>query len=211
MLACRKKKRLFFAFLRRVKASAKRGRSARYALPRRACIALYAHFALAFTSLKKRRKKITHLPLPHWYCSWGKTELFNYSLFSLPSPLLLIFSMCTRRRFNILPRIWSPIIPESRSPISSCHFTSKEGQDPWFIHFRHATRLKLWKSCLLNIISRTFNWSQINNLNFRYRLQNCRFFFFAKIRTVLQSSLLVILFYQGVKQHFKIDLIFFSN
>ena len=150
-VSLQKKKRLFFAFFRRITgggAIAKRGRSTRYALPRRACIALYAHFSLAFTRLKKAKKKITHLPLPHWYCSWGKTELFNYSLFSLPSPHLtsssaiLIFSMCTRRWFNILPRIWSPIIPESRSPISSCHFTSKEGQDPWCIP-RGGTRRKI--------------------------------------------------------------------
>ena len=94
------------------------------------------------------------------------------------SSAILIFSMCTRRWFNILPRIWSPIIPESRSPISSCHFTSKEGKDPWCIHFHHAARLKLWKSFFLNILSRTFNWSQTDNLNFRYRLQNSRLFFF---------------------------------
>ena len=165
----------------------------------------------------KSRKKVTHLPLPHWYSTTVEERLKCLTIlyFHFPhltsSSAILIFSMCTRVRVNILPRIWSPIIPESRSSISSCHFASKEGQDPWFIHFHHAARLKLWKSCFLNIISRTFNWSQINNLNFRYRLPNCRFFFFAKIRTVLQSSLLVILFYQGVKRHFKIDLIFFSN
>ena len=95
--------------------------------------------------------------------------------------------MCTRRWFDILPRIWSPIIPESRSPISSCHFTSKEGQDRWCVHFHHTSRLKFWKSFFLNIISRTFNWSQIDNLNFCYRLQNSRLFFSSQNRCSVKS------------------------
>ena len=172
-------------------------------------------FHLPLPAWKRRKKKLPTYPSLTGTAVEERLNCLTILYFHFPhltsSSAILIFSMCTRRRFDILPGIWSPIIPESRSPISSCHFASKEGQDPWFIHFHHAARLKLWKSCFLNIISRTFNWSQINNLNFRYRLQNCRFFFFAKIRTVLQSSLLVILFYQGVKRHFKIDLIFFSN
>ena len=131
----------------------------------------------------KRRKKITHLPLPHWYSTAVEERLNCLTIlyFHFPhltsSSAILIFSMCTRRWFNILPRIWSPIIPESRLPISSCHFTSKEGQDRWCIHFHHTARLKLWKSFFLNIISRMFYWSQIDNLNFCYRLQNTRLFF----------------------------------
>lgn len=100
----------------------------------------------------KSRKKITHLPLPHWYSTAVEERLncFTILYFHFPhltsSSAILIFSMCTRRWFNILPRIWSPIIPQPRSSISSCHFTSKEGQVPWCIHLHHAARLKLWKS-----------------------------------------------------------------
>ena len=150
-VSLQKKKRLFFAFFRRITggggAIAKRGRSARYALPRRACIALYAHFSLAFTRLKKaKKKKLPTYPSLTGTAVEERLNCLTILYFHFPhltsSSAILIFSMCTRRWFNILHRIWSPIIPESRSPISSCHFTSKEGQDPWCIP-RGGTRRKI--------------------------------------------------------------------
>ena len=127
-------------------ANAKRGRSPRYALPRRACIALYAHFSLAFTRLKKAKKKLPTYPSLTGTAVEERLNCLTILYFHFPhltsSSAILIFSMCMRRWFNILPRIWSLIIPESRSPISSCHFTSKEGQDPWCIP-RGGTRRKI--------------------------------------------------------------------
>ena len=131
---------------------------------------------LPLLAWKRRKKKLPTYPSLSGTAVEERLNCLTILYFRFPhltsSSEILIFSMCTRRRFDILPRIWSPIIPESRLLISSC-----QGQDRWCIHFHHTARLKLWKSFFLNILSRTFNWSQIDNLNFCYRRQNSRLFF----------------------------------
>ena len=152
VLACRKKKRLFFAFFRRItgvgggEQSQSEGEAQDTPCPDARVSPSMPTFHLPLPAWKRRKKKLPTYPSLTGTAVEERLNCLTILYFHFPhltsSSAILIFSMCTRRWFNILPRIWSPIIPESRSPISSCHFTSKEGQDPWCIP-RGGTRRKI--------------------------------------------------------------------
>ena len=151
-VSLQKKKRLFFAFFRRITGGGGGGNRKARAKPkiRLAPTRVYRPLCPLFTCLyppeKGEKKKLPTYPSLTGTAVEERLNCLTILYFHFPhltsSSAILIFSMCTRRWFNILPRIWSPIIPESRSPISSCHFTSKEGQDPWCIP-RGGTRRKI--------------------------------------------------------------------
>ena len=151
-VSLQKKKRLFFAFFRRITGGgggsnrkAREKRKIRLA-PTRVYRPLCPLFTCLYPPEKGEKKKLPTYPSLTGTAVEERLNCLTILYFHFPhltsSSAILIFSMCTRRWFNILPRIWSPIIPESRSPISSCHFTSKEGQDPWCIP-RGGTRRKI--------------------------------------------------------------------
>ena len=149
-VSLQKKKRLFFAFFRRITGGggnrkAREKRKIRLA-PTRVYRPLCPLFTCLYQPEKGEKKKLPTYPSLTGTAVEERLNCLTILYFHFPhltsSSAILIFSMCTRRWFNILPRIWSPIIPESRSPISSCHFTSKEGQDPWCIP-RGGTRRKI--------------------------------------------------------------------
>ena len=149
-ISLQKKKRLFFAFFRRITGGggnrkAREKRKIRLA-PTRVYRPLCPFFTCLYPPEKGEKKKLPTYPSLTGTAVEERLNCLTILYFHFPhltsSSAILIFSMCTRRWFNILPRIWSPIIPESRSPISSCHFTSKEGQDPWCIP-RGGTRRKI--------------------------------------------------------------------
>ena len=149
LLACRKKTSIFrFSQASKGKRKVREKRKIRLAPTR-----VYRPLSPLCTCLyppEKGEKKLPTYPSLTGTAVEERLNCLTIIYFHFPhltsSSAILIFSMCTRRWFDILPRIWSPIIPESRSPISSCHFTSKEGQDRWCIHFHHTARLKFWKS-----------------------------------------------------------------
>ena len=150
-VSLQKKKRLFFAFFRRITGGGGSNRKAREKrkirlAPTRVYRPLCPLFTCLYPPEKGEKKKLPTYPSLTGTAVEERLNCLTILYFHFPhltsSSAILIFSMCTRRWFNILPRIWSPIIPESRSPISSCHFTSKEGQDPWCIP-RGGTRRKI--------------------------------------------------------------------